>query len=58
LNDGLICEGLAKEYTGSSGKKTLVDVGIKIPSEGIFSLIGVNGGGERLTVTAKNRDLS
>jgi hypothetical protein len=53
LNDGLVCEGLAKESTCSSGKKTLVDVGIKTPSEGIFSLIGMNGAGERLTDTAK-----
>jgi len=47
LSDGLVSEGLTKEYTSSGGKKALVDVGIKIPSEGIFSLIGMNGAGKR-----------
>jgi ABC-type multidrug transport system ATPase subunit len=50
LIDGLVCEGLTKEYAGSKGKKALVDVGLKIPSEGIFSLIGMNGAGKTTLV--------
>ncbi len=48
--DGLVCEGLTKEYTGSKGKKALDQVGLKIPSEGIFSLIGMNGAGKTTLV--------
>jgi ABC-2 type transport system ATP-binding protein len=50
LIDGLVCEGLTKEYSGSSGKKALVDIGLNIPSEGIFSLIGMNGAGKTTLV--------
>jgi len=42
--------GLTKEYTGSKGKKALVDVGLKIASEGIFSLIGMDGAGKTTLV--------
>jgi len=50
LSDGLVCEGLTKEYTGSKGKKALVDLDLRIPSEGIFSLIGINGAGKTTLV--------
>jgi ABC-2 type transport system ATP-binding protein len=50
LIDGLVCEGLTKEYSGSKGKRALEDVVLKIPSEGIFSLIGMNGAGKTTLV--------
>jgi hypothetical protein len=45
LIDGLVCEGLTKEYTGSNGKEGFLEMSIKIPSEGVFSLIGMTTAG-------------
>ena len=42
----LLCENLTKVYSGSSGRRALDSVSLRIPSRGIFSLIGMNGAGK------------
>lgn len=48
--DRLVCESLTKVYSGSRGKKALDAVNVDIPSEGVFSLIGMNGAGKTTLV--------
>lgn len=48
--EGLGCERLTKIYSGSGGKTALDSVDIDIPSNGIFSLIGMNGAGKTTLV--------
>jgi ABC-2 type transport system ATP-binding protein len=49
-NHLLLCENLTKVYSGSSGKKALDSINLRIPSRGIFSLIGMNGAGKTTLV--------
>jgi ABC-2 type transport system ATP-binding protein len=46
----LLCENLTKVYSGSSGRRALDSVSLRIPSRGIFSLIGMNGAGKTTLV--------
>ncbi len=46
----LLCENLTKIYSGSSGRRALDSVNLRIPSRGIFSLIGMNGAGKTTLV--------
>jgi ABC-2 type transport system ATP-binding protein len=46
----LVCDSLTKVYGGSRTKKALDSVSLSIPSEGIFSLIGMNGAGKTTLV--------
>ena len=46
----LLCENLTKVYSGSSGRRALDSVNLRIPSRGIFSLIGMNGAGKTTLV--------
>jgi len=46
----LLCDSVTKVYGGSSGRKALDSVSLSIPSEGIFSLIGMNGAGKTTLV--------
>jgi ABC-2 type transport system ATP-binding protein len=46
----LATESLTKVYSGSKGKKALDGVSLEVPSEGIFSLIGMNGAGKTTLV--------
>ncbi|MGP8125902.1 MAG: ATP-binding cassette domain-containing protein [Nitrososphaerales archaeon] len=49
-NQELLCENLTKVYSGSSGRKALDSINLRIPSRGIFSLIGMNGAGKTTLV--------
>jgi len=49
-NDELLCDSLTKVYSGSAGKKALDSVSLKVPSHGVFSLIGMNGAGKTTLV--------
>lgn len=46
----LLCENLTKVYSDSGGRKALDSIDIRIPSRGIFSLIGMNGAGKTTLV--------
>ncbi len=46
----LSCKGLTKVYSASNGRKALDSVDVRIPSRGIFSLIGMNGAGKTTLV--------
>jgi ABC-2 type transport system ATP-binding protein len=46
----LLCENLTKVYPSSSGRRALDSVSLRIPSRGIFSLIGMNGAGKTTLV--------
>jgi ABC-2 type transport system ATP-binding protein len=46
----LLCENLTKVYSSSSGRKALASINLRIPSRGIFSLIGMNGAGKTTLV--------
>jgi len=46
----LSCESLTKVYSDSKGKKALDAVSLQVPSQGIFSLIGMNGAGKTTLV--------
>jgi ABC-2 type transport system ATP-binding protein len=46
----LLCENLTKVYSGSSGRRALDSINLRIPSKGIFSLIGMNGAGKTTLV--------
>ena len=46
----LLCENLTKVYPGSSGRRALDSVSLRVPSRGIFSLIGMNGAGKTTLV--------
>ena len=50
MHEGLFCESLTKEYSGSKGKKALDAVSLDLPSSGVFSLIGMNGAGKTTLV--------
>jgi ABC-2 type transport system ATP-binding protein len=45
-NKELYCHDLTKVYGGFNGKKALDSVSFSVPSQGIFSLIGMNGAGK------------
>lgn len=47
---GLLCENLTKTYSGSRGRRALDSINLRIPSRGIFSLIGMNGAGKTTLV--------
>jgi len=49
-NNGLTCDSLTKVYGDSEGKKALDSVTLDVPSEGVFSLIGMNGAGKTTLV--------
>jgi len=49
-DQGLVCESLTKVYSDSHGRKALDSIDIRIPSKGIFSLIGMNGAGKTTLV--------
>ena len=49
-NDGLLCDSLTKVYSGSEGKRALDSVSLRVPSHGVFSLIGMNGAGKTTLV--------
>jgi len=46
----LLCDSLTKVYRESKGKKALDSVSFEVPSQGIFSLIGMNGAGKTTLV--------
>jgi ABC-2 type transport system ATP-binding protein len=46
----LLCENLTKVYPGSGGRRALDSISLRIPSSGIFSLIGMNGAGKTTLV--------
>jgi ABC-2 type transport system ATP-binding protein len=46
----LLCENLIKVYPSSSGRRALDSISLRIPSKGIFSLIGMNGAGKTTLV--------
>jgi ABC-2 type transport system ATP-binding protein len=46
----LLCENLTKVYPSSSGRRALDSISLRIPSRGIFSLIGMNGAGKTTLV--------
>lgn len=46
----LLCEKLTKVYADSRGRKALDSIDLEIPSQGIFSLIGMNGAGKTTLV--------
>ncbi len=49
-DEGLICDSLTKVYSASKGRKALNSVNLRLPSAGIFSLIGMNGAGKTTLV--------
>lgn len=46
----LLCRNLTKAYPGSNGRKALDSIEIRVPTKGIFSLIGMNGAGKTTLV--------
>jgi len=50
LSGTLLCDSLTKVYRESKGKKALDSVSFEVPSQGIFSLIGMNGAGKTTLV--------
>ena len=50
MENGVYCDSLTKVYSNSGSKKALDTVSLHIPSEGIFSLIGMNGAGKTTLV--------
>ena len=50
MSGTLLCDSLTKVYRESKGKKALDSVSFEVPSQGIFSLIGMNGAGKTTLV--------
>lgn len=46
----LLCDSLTKVYGSSAEKKALDSVSLEVPSQGVFSLIGMNGAGKTTLV--------
>ena len=49
-NQEILCEELSKVYSTSRKRKALDSINLKIPTRGIFSLIGMNGAGKTTLV--------
>jgi ABC-2 type transport system ATP-binding protein len=50
MRSELVCDSLTKVYSNSDGKSALAAVSLRVPSAGIFSLIGMNGAGKTTLV--------
>lgn len=49
-NQELLCDNLTKVYSSSNKRRALDSINLRIPSKGIFSLIGMNGAGKTTLV--------
>lgn len=50
MGNQLLCNSLTKVYSGPGSKKALDAVSLDVPSNGVFSLIGMNGAGKTTLV--------